>query len=109
MTTTQEGGFRHFASILPFLQLLLALCMLGLVIWKPYVLKDVLQWLGPSTLEYFRNPTLYWLALGQMPLLIVWLAAAKPRTLWQWLTAALAVGLTVVSFLVTNDPPSFLG
>jgi hypothetical protein len=102
-------SIRTFIRFLPLGQLLLVVALI-LVAWiQPYTLQSVpFDW-GRMTLEYGRNPAIVWLTLGQVPFLLLWIVAAKPKRTWQWVVGISAVGISVTGWLALSDPPPFLG
>ncbi|MBL0015628.1 MAG: hypothetical protein IPP17_04115 [Bacteroidetes bacterium] len=102
-------SIRTFIRFLPLGQWILLAAML-LVAWiQPYTLQSVpFDW-GRMTLEYGRNPAIVWLTLGQVPFLLLWIVAAKPKRTWQWSMVCAAFGISATVFLLLQDPPPFLG
>ena len=105
----KQGSFMPWNGLLPLLQLLLCMAVAVVAILKPYTLQSVpFDW-GRMTVEYGRNPTIFWLILGQLPIVFLWGLTARPKRIWQWAIVCAAFGISATVFLLLQDPPPFLG
>jgi hypothetical protein len=109
MTAHKTDGWNVAARYLPLVQTGLAVVSFTVWLIKPYVLVKVLQWLGPTTSAYARNPAIAWLLLLQVPLILLWALSAKPKAPWQWICMVAGAGIAFVPWYLTMDPPSYLG
>jgi hypothetical protein len=102
-------AYNAAARYLPVVQVVLA--VIAFIVWvvKPYVMVEILQWLGPTTHGYARNPAIAWLLLLQFPLILLWALSAKPKAPWQWVCMVAGLGISIVPWILTMNPPSWLG
>ena len=105
----KQGSFMPWNGLLPLLQLVLCMAVMAVAVLKPYTLQSVpFDW-GRMTLEYGRNPTIFWLILGQLPIVFLWGLKARPKRIWQWAMVCAAFGISASVFVLLQDPPPFLG